>query len=138
MSFFFFKQKTAYERRISDWSSDVCSSDLRVIKLPADLDELPRSVLPGIKRFLQWAKRQGGDQSYTAQHRRAWWAVGLKAPAPIICTYMARRAPAFVSNLCDARHIHIAPGLYHRQPLDTYKLYPPPRWCVNNGGAEKG
>src|SRR3546814_20629617 len=27
-SFFFFKQKTAYEMRISDWSSDVCSSDL--------------------------------------------------------------------------------------------------------------
>src|SRR3546814_3702531 len=29
MFFFFFKQKTAYEVRISDWSSDVCSSDLR-------------------------------------------------------------------------------------------------------------
>src|SRR3546814_2299428 len=29
MYFFFFKQKTAYEMRISDWSSDVCSSDLR-------------------------------------------------------------------------------------------------------------
>src|SRR3546814_17572539 len=28
--FFFFKQKTAYEMRISDWSSDVCSSDLVV------------------------------------------------------------------------------------------------------------
>src|SRR3546814_9178145 len=28
LSFFFFKQKTAYEIRISDWSSDVCSSDL--------------------------------------------------------------------------------------------------------------
>src|SRR3546814_7645105 len=28
-SFFFFKQKTAYEMRISDWSSDVCSYDLR-------------------------------------------------------------------------------------------------------------
>src|SRR3546814_7987564 len=27
--FFFFKQKTAYEMRISDWSSDVCSSDLQ-------------------------------------------------------------------------------------------------------------
>src|SRR3546814_2559801 len=27
---FFFKQKTAYEVRISDWSSDVCSSDLRI------------------------------------------------------------------------------------------------------------
>src|SRR3546814_3825767 len=28
--FFFFKQKTAYEMRISDWSSDVCSSDLSI------------------------------------------------------------------------------------------------------------
>src|SRR3546814_2820761 len=41
--FFFFKQKTAYEMRISDWSSDVCSSDLLVRRLsqgeglPADL-----------------------------------------------------------------------------------------------------
>src|SRR3546814_12557861 len=30
--FFFFKQKTAYEMRISDWSSDVCSSDLETIQ----------------------------------------------------------------------------------------------------------
>src|SRR3546814_20801659 len=29
---FFFKQKTAYEMRISDWSSDVCSSDLLIIE----------------------------------------------------------------------------------------------------------
>src|SRR3546814_10404176 len=33
--FFFFKQKTAYEMRISDWSSDVCSSDLRINFLAA-------------------------------------------------------------------------------------------------------
>src|SRR3546814_7053560 len=32
MFFFFFKQKTAYEMRISDWSSDVCSSDLTLSK----------------------------------------------------------------------------------------------------------
>src|SRR3546814_7926390 len=31
--FFFFKQKTAYEMRISDWSSDVCSSDLEADRL---------------------------------------------------------------------------------------------------------
>src|SRR3546814_1489534 len=31
MLFFLFKQKTAYEMRISDWSSDVCSSDLPVL-----------------------------------------------------------------------------------------------------------
>src|SRR3546814_8974379 len=30
--FFFFKQKTAYELRISDWSSDVCSSDLERVR----------------------------------------------------------------------------------------------------------
>src|SRR3546814_2434654 len=34
MLFFFFKQKTAYEMRISDWSSDVCSSDLVRVGLP--------------------------------------------------------------------------------------------------------
>src|SRR3546814_8182618 len=32
--FFFFKQKTAYEMRISDWSSDVCSSDLYAVEDP--------------------------------------------------------------------------------------------------------
>src|SRR3546814_10434207 len=40
--FFFFKQKTAYEMRISDWSSDVCSSDLRTA--PAALS-LPDGLL---------------------------------------------------------------------------------------------
>src|SRR3546814_6946636 len=34
MYFFFFKQKTAYEMRISDWSSDVCSSDLKASASP--------------------------------------------------------------------------------------------------------
>src|SRR3546814_5639116 len=38
--FFFFKQKTAYEMRISDWSSDVCSSDLLVGDTTADLNAL--------------------------------------------------------------------------------------------------
>src|SRR3546814_4028995 len=40
MSFFCFKQKTAYEMRISDWSSDVCSSDLNaavIIKVGQDM-----------------------------------------------------------------------------------------------------
>src|SRR3546814_10361600 len=35
--FFFFKQKTAYEMRISDWSSDVCSSDLATGHPPAGI-----------------------------------------------------------------------------------------------------
>src|SRR3546814_1011583 len=36
---FFFKQKTAYEMRISDWSSDVCSSDLVVESLRFNLED---------------------------------------------------------------------------------------------------
>src|SRR3546814_2354038 len=36
IAFFFFKQKTAYEMRISDWSSDVCSSDLITFTDEAD------------------------------------------------------------------------------------------------------
>src|SRR3546814_1342763 len=41
--FFFFKQKTAYEMRISDWSSDVCSSDLAIWL--AALPVKPRAVI---------------------------------------------------------------------------------------------
>src|SRR3546814_10532171 len=37
--FVFFKQKTAYEMRISDWSSDVCSSDLTACQTPAPAPE---------------------------------------------------------------------------------------------------
>src|SRR3546814_5704366 len=43
--FFFFKQKTAYEMRISDWSSDVCSSDLlAALEGAFELRKLPRVV----------------------------------------------------------------------------------------------
>src|SRR3546814_19685587 len=38
--FFFVKQKTAYEMRISDWSSDVCSSDLWALRFEAKAREL--------------------------------------------------------------------------------------------------
>src|SRR3546814_15277518 len=38
--FFFFKQKTAYEMRISDWSSDVCSSDLYSARSIGGRDEM--------------------------------------------------------------------------------------------------
>src|SRR3546814_2782704 len=49
---FFFKQKTAYEMRISDWSSDVCSSDLLIADhggaVPRDRESLER--LAGVGR----------------------------------------------------------------------------------------
>src|SRR3546814_9667070 len=51
MIFFFFKQKTAYEMRISDWSSDVCSSDLA--RMFAGIDLLGRCTgIVGVEELL--------------------------------------------------------------------------------------
>src|SRR3546814_11228683 len=62
--FFFFKQKTAYEMRISDWSSDVCSSDLdekdaKTLRhcMADELDRFLTQVLP----FLAIPLDQGGN-----------------------------------------------------------------------------
>src|SRR3546814_4230236 len=53
--FFFFKQKTAYEMRISDWSSDVCSSDLTVLVLSD-----PRTLSPeDVDGLLAWVEGGG-------------------------------------------------------------------------------
>src|SRR3546814_4312200 len=50
--FFFFKQKTAYEMRISDWSSDVCSSDLCVETSLGQIDhrDIPAHPVNGYVR----------------------------------------------------------------------------------------
>src|SRR3546814_14963223 len=51
--FFFFKQKTAYEMRISDWSSDVCSSDLQYRLVPAPApDQRHDAPLHQLRRFV--------------------------------------------------------------------------------------
>jgi adenine-specific DNA-methyltransferase len=90
-----------------------------VIDLPADLDELPVEERKAVARFLKYAKKLGVRSGYIARSRRAWWAVGLLRPAPILATYMARRPPAFVRNLAGARHLNIAHGLYPRESLTS-------------------
>lgn len=90
-----------------------------VIDLPADLDSLPRAARYAVEAFLRVAKQMGADRGYVAESRKSWWSVGLREPAPILSTYMARRSPAFVRNLVDARHINIAHGLYPREPMEV-------------------
>src|SRR3546814_16853631 len=46
--FFVFKQKTAYEVRISDWSSDVCSSDLLVVRVFAVIQHVDTGLQAGL------------------------------------------------------------------------------------------
>jgi adenine-specific DNA-methyltransferase len=89
----------------------------RVIDLPIDLDRFDSEERRAVDRFLRVAKALGADSGFIARHRKAWWSVGLRPPAPILATYMARRPPAFVRNLAAARHINIAHGLYPREPL---------------------
>lgn len=93
-----------------------------VVDIPAELDQLDTFDRERVSRFLKAAKTAGVDKGYIAAHRRAWWSVGLQAPAPILATYMARRPPAFVMNAAEARHINIAHGLYPRQLLDGHAL----------------
>src|SRR3546814_14038258 len=64
--FFFFKQKTAYEMRISDWSSDVCSSDLD--EEAADLHCIDASA--PIARIQDAGRPGAGTQRLAADRRR--------------------------------------------------------------------
>src|SRR3546814_1835322 len=55
--FFFFKQKTAYEMRISDWSSDVCSSDLPRLQEP-DVGDYGRGATA---RKARWRRSRAAE-----------------------------------------------------------------------------
>src|SRR3546814_1355284 len=83
--FFFFKQKTAYEMRISDWSSDVCSSDLftlvnRIAPLIRDGGRLV-IVASGGHRF---ADVDLADPNFEAQPYDPWVAYGRSKTANIL------------------------------------------------------
>ena len=88
----------------------------QVIDIPKDLDVLSGSDRRLVDAFLRFAEAEGARESYTARHRKAWWSVGLRSPAPILASYMSRRPPAFVLNSVQARHINVAHGLYPRDP----------------------
>src|SRR3546814_10737635 len=79
--YFFFKQKTAYEMRISDWSSDVCSSDLgsqRVVVAKTDFVGDDGVVLV--------------DDRYHAQvQQRVEGGTGVQVPAPVGEVFMGEQ-----------------------------------------------
>lgn len=110
----------------------------RIVDIPPELDEFTQGERKRINAFLKWARGQGADKSYTAQHRKAWWSVGLKPAAPILCTYMARRPPQFTLNTCEARHINVAHGLYPLQPIDPDVLIRVVAWLNANTKTASG
>src|SRR3546814_7408683 len=72
--FFFFKQKTAYEMRISDWSSDVCSSDLH---------RRARRQVRRSREDLRRQERSGADRS-----RSAHVQIGRASCRERVCQYV--------------------------------------------------
>src|SRR3546814_17379195 len=121
--FFFFKQKTAYEMRISDWSSDVCSSDLRgrnrvapfvftgiQILSPRLLVDAPEGPF---STNLFWDRAIAAERAYGLVHPGVWFDIGapeaLQATENVIgpgCT----RPPHAVHAPCP-------PGANGRAPV---------------------
>src|SRR3546814_9533861 len=64
LCFFFFKQKTAYEMRISDWSSDVCSSDLLLQGSECRAESFVDFHINALAVWLRILRRCGGDAGW--------------------------------------------------------------------------
>src|SRR3546814_18954564 len=106
--FFFFKQKTAYEMRISDWSSDVCSSDLDgALKLYADHGV--SVVKTGyVRPSGTIVDGDGGPQWFAGQYavrhhldvvkRAAQYHIAIDTHAPVKDTGLRRTCPNLVSR----------------------------------------
>src|SRR3546814_17913029 len=83
--FFFFKQKTAYEMRISDWSSDVCSSDLFPgLAQTRSADQAREMIMPLIAAPLT---RKGKKGSIPLD-------IGLSSEAPVVGGVVGPLGPA--------------------------------------------
>lgn len=102
----------------------------KVIYLPPSLQRFKPAERKAIERFIAWAKRAGAAESTTARSRAHWYAIKPKEPAPILCTYMARRAPAVARNVAGVPMLNIAHGLYVRdgvsltpEQLDAYAVW---------------
>src|SRR3546814_7392235 len=86
--FFFFKQKTAYEMRISDWSSDVCSSDLMAVGQAAALPQRGQPELAGVvdqplrigERYPRHPRQRMFDEIEVAAGQRAQQQPGIEMP----------------------------------------------------------
>src|SRR3546814_10209224 len=113
--FFFFKQKTAYEMRISDWSSDVCSSDLLMEDI--DMYELlqrgPQNKLEELRIDLY--------QKVNALGIGAQGLGGLTTVLDVkintFPTHAASKPVAMIPNCAATRHVHFELDEIGRAPV---------------------
>src|SRR3546814_20110236 len=96
--FFFFKQKTAYEMRISDWSSDVCSSDLAIRA------EAPLLEKAGVCVMMHSDSPADGQRLNIAAAKAAAAGrrVGIDTPPETMMKWTTRQEERSVGNGCDS------------------------------------
>src|SRR3546814_4527647 len=134
--FFFFKQKTAYEMRISDWSSDVCSSDLMFTHAP--FTDMPQSVgihapLPTYpaEPALHWATITPPPQEphHVQSHSFVFDGPELIAPEGLsaIVGFQQQRQQPTQSVLTPDRVVSTVPPFDQPQPDRTVELLPAQR-----------
>src|SRR3546814_6651881 len=101
--FFFFKQKTAYDMRISDWSSDVCSSDLAASRSRADGPHGREWTRDSLQHSHQIDDREDADPhdvEEVPEHRQAHDAalVGGDQPVPAELDHQDRKSTRLNSS----------------------------------------
>src|SRR3546814_12989266 len=108
-SVFVFKQKTAYEMRISDWSSDVCSSDLEPVQLAQDFRtfdfmspwEGAEYILPGDEKAAV-PEAKGAPSPVTADKVQKADAAAAKKATPKARTPKTRSEERRVGQECGS------------------------------------
>src|SRR3546814_3001097 len=91
--FLFFKQKTAYEMRISDWSSDVCSSDLRHgVRRTSKTQSKVNEVNHGFRTRSQRIERRRTESGCDRQQYRQLRHGGLQGRHGIVCRRLRQLA----------------------------------------------
>src|SRR3546814_11385753 len=120
--FFFFKQKTAYEMRISDWSSDVCSSDLRACRQSEDARR-PRRPDSGASRSRhpRRPRRPAGQPADRRQHPYPSQQIGRASCRERVCQYVSISVVAV--SLKKKKHLKDKTDKDSRQISTNTKIY---------------
>src|SRR3546814_2167986 len=103
--FFFFKQKTAYEMRISDWSSDVCSSDLHS----------NCAIDPEMSGAPPWPRSKGTDWNLSAPLLARRCAMGAESSASTLTANVPVRVIACAVEEVTFRQMRIIGGSSDRE-----------------------
>ncbi|MEX2238726.1 MAG: N-6 DNA methylase [Dehalococcoidia bacterium] len=133
--FFILSRTEAQERGVERWCRPAITSAEEILsgegvvrdtaerRLLLDVPrELDRSLHPSLDAYLRLGEPTGISGKYVTSHRRPWWSLNPKKPAPIVASYMARRAPVFALNPDGLALVNIAHGLYPVVELDEVEL----------------